>query len=105
MTTENPQYHRVAATEEIAPGAGKLVEIHGREIAVFHFGGAFFATSDMCPHRGASLVDGFLDGGKIFCPWHCFDFSLASGECEMVPSQRIQTYPTKVEEGEVYVLC
>jgi NAD(P)H-dependent nitrite reductase small subunit len=105
MSSETQVFHRVAAVEEIAPGTGRQVEIEGNVLAVFHLGGEFHATSDMCPHRGASLAEGFLDAGKVFCPWHCFDFNLTTGACEMVPSMRIQTYPVKVENGEVFVAC
>jgi 3-phenylpropionate/trans-cinnamate dioxygenase ferredoxin component len=104
MSSDKKRYRRVASSGEIAPGTGKLVEIGDQEIALFNFGGIFFATSNMCPHRGASLAEGFLDRGKVFCPWHCFDFNLKTGECEMVPSLRIQTYEVKVDNDEVFVL-
>jgi nitrite reductase (NADH) small subunit len=108
MTSEEQKSYlpyRAAAREEISPGTGKLVELNGQSIALFNFAGVYYAVSDMCPHRGASLAEGFLDGGKVFCPWHCFDFSLKTGECEMVPSLRIQTYEVKVDGDEVFVLC
>ncbi len=105
MSSDEKRYHKVASAGEIAPGAGKLIEVAEREIALFNFGGEFYATSDMCPHRGASLAEGFLDAGKVFCPWHCFDFNLKTGECSMVPSLRIETYEVKVEGDEVFVLC
>jgi nitrite reductase/ring-hydroxylating ferredoxin subunit len=82
-----------------------MVEVGDEEVAVFNFGGEIYATSDVCPHRGASLAEGFLDQGKVFCPWHCFDFNLKTGQCEMVPSLRVRTYEIKVEGDEVFVLC
>src|SRR5215510_11432937 len=105
MSSGEKSYRRVANTEEIAAGSGKMIEVGDEQIALFNFGGTFFATSDMCPHRGASLAEGFLDRGKVFCPWHCFDFNLKTGECETVPSLQIQTYEVKVEGDEVFVLC
>jgi nitrite reductase (NADH) small subunit len=105
MSTDEKQYHPVARASEIVPGMGKLVEAAGAEIAVFHFAGAFYAVSNRCPHRGASLADGFLEAGKVFCPWHCFDFNLKTGACEMVPSLQVQPYEVKVEGDEVFVLC
>jgi nitrite reductase/ring-hydroxylating ferredoxin subunit len=65
MSTDEKQYHPVARASEIVPGMGKLVEAAGAEIAVFHFAGAFYAVSNRCPHRGASLADGFLEAGKV----------------------------------------
>jgi nitrite reductase (NADH) small subunit/3-phenylpropionate/trans-cinnamate dioxygenase ferredoxin subunit len=105
MSFNEKRFHKVASIGEIAPGAGKLIEVDEREIALFNFGGEFYATSDMCPHRGASLAEGFLEAGKVFCPWHCFDFNLKTGECSMVPSLRIETYEVKIVGDEVFVLC
>jgi NAD(P)H-dependent nitrite reductase small subunit len=105
MSSDEKRCYKVANAGEIAPGAGKLVEVEDQEIALFNFGGEFYATSDMCPHRGASLAAGFLDAGKVFCPWHCFDFNLKTGECTTVPSLCVQTYEVKIEGDEVFVLC
>lgn len=105
MANEPESFHKVARAEDLPPGAGLMVEVGNEQIALFNFGGAYYATSDMCPHRGASLAEGFLDRGKVFCPWHCFDFDLKTGACEMVPSLRIRVYEVKVEEGEVLVRC
>lgn len=105
MSVDEKRYHRVASAGELAPGRGKMIEVENREIAIFNFGGEVYAISDMCPHRGASLAEGFLEAGKVFCPWHCFDFNLKTGECSMVPSLRVQTYEVKIEGDEVFVLC
>ena len=102
---EERRYHKVATVDEIAPGSGKKVEIGDNEIAIFHFNGEFYAIDDLCPHRGAPLSEGFLEAGKVFCPWHCFDFILRTGECVTVPSLHVQAYEVKVEGEDVFVLC
>jgi nitrite reductase (NADH) small subunit/3-phenylpropionate/trans-cinnamate dioxygenase ferredoxin subunit len=99
------RYYRVASVSEIPMGSGKLIEVAEQEIALFNFNNQFYAISDLCPHRGASLADGFLDGGKVFCPWHCFDFNLETGECGMVPSLRVRTYEVKTEGEDILVAC
>ena len=98
-------FRKVAATSDIRPGTGKTVVVDQEEIAVFNFNGGFYAMSDICPHRGAPLAEGFLDAGKVFCSWHCFDFNLKTGECTVVPSLSVQIYEVKVEGDEVFVLC
>jgi NAD(P)H-dependent nitrite reductase small subunit len=99
------RYYRVASIGEVPPGAARPVEVAGEEIALFNFNGEYFAISDMCPHRGASLAEGFLDGGKVYCPLHCFDFSLKTGECATVPSLRVRTYEVKIEGEDIFVAC
>src|SRR5262245_22769310 len=105
MSSDVKRYHRVSSKAEITSGKGRRVEIEGREIAVFNFGGNYYATSDFCPHRGASLAEGFLDAGKVFCPWHCFDFNLKTGECATVPSLRVRTYEVKIVGEDIFVAC
>jgi len=102
---QEKRYSRVASIGEIPTGAGRLVEVGGEEVALFNFNGEYYAISDLCPHRGASLAEGFLDGGKIFCPLHCFDFSLKTGECGTVPSLRVRTYEVKIAGEDIFVEC
>ena len=99
------RYHKVVSIGEIPPGTGRVVEVAEQEVALFNFNSEYYAISDMCPHRGASLAEGFLDGGKVFCPWHCFDFNLKTGECAMVPSLRVQTYEVKIVGEDIFVVC
>lgn len=98
------RYHRVGTLSEIRPGAGMSVQIGRDVIAVFNFGGEIFALNDLCPHRGAPLCEGFLDAGKVFCPWHCFDFNLRTGECTMVSSMSVAAYPVKIDGDDIYIL-
>ncbi len=97
--------YRVASIGEIPPGAGRRIEVAGEEIALFNFGGEYYATNDLCPHRGASLAEGFLEDGKVFCPWHCFDFNLKTGECQTVPSLRVRTYEVKIVGEDILIAC
>jgi nitrite reductase/ring-hydroxylating ferredoxin subunit len=98
------RYHKVASVQEIKPGSGMSVEVDGDDVAIFNFDGEFYAINDLCPHRGAPLSEGFLDAGKVFCAWHCFDFNLKTGESATVPSLRVQTYEVKVEGEDVFIL-
>ena len=104
-TNDEHRYHKVASVGEIPMGSGQVVEIDGQQIALFNSNGEFHAINDLCPHRGASLAEGFLDGGKVFCPWHCFDFSLKTGECTMVPSLRVKTYEVRVQGEDILIAC
>ncbi|MBS1791884.1 MAG: nitrite reductase small subunit NirD [Acidobacteria bacterium] len=101
---QEKSYRKVAAVAEIALGTGIKVTIDDDDIALFNRGGEFYAISDLCPHRGAPLSEGFLEQDKVFCPLHCFDFNLKSGECGVAQHLTVATYPTKVEDGDVFIL-
>lgn len=97
-------YRKAAAVADIPPGSGVKVTIDNDDLALFNSGGEFYAISDCCPHRGAPLSEGFLEQGKVFCPLHCFDFNLKTGECNVASHLTVATYPTKVEDGDVFIL-
>ncbi len=97
-------YVRVAATDEIPQGRGLLVEPGGRAVAVFNAGGGrFHACGPVCPHEDGPLADGWLEGSVVVCPWHGFDFDLATGRCLVDPELSVPVYPVRVTASGVEV--
>ncbi|HSQ64408.1 MAG TPA: DUF5914 domain-containing protein [Polyangiaceae bacterium] len=45
-------------------------EVDGRPLVAFRDAGHVVVAPDTCPHLGASLSDGHVDGGCVVCPWH-----------------------------------
>lgn len=97
------EFVKVATTDEIPAGSGKVVEVNGLEIALFNAGGKFFASGSVCPHEDGPLADGTLEEDVVICPWHGFDFDLKTGSCLVDPELCVPVYPTKVEGRDVYV--
>jgi nitrite reductase (NADH) small subunit len=92
----------VARTHEIPVGQGKLVEVGGLTFAVFNGGGGrFHVTSALCPHEDGPLAEGWLEGDVVVCPWHGFDFDLATGRCRVADDLTISVYPARVVGGDV----
>jgi len=57
------------------------VEIIGRPpIAVYNLGGQFFATDDTCTHGDASLSEGEIEEGEIYCPFQYGAFDIRTGK-------------------------
>jgi nitrite reductase (NADH) small subunit len=110
--------HRVCSVDELPPGSRKIVNVDGRSIGVFNSSGEYYAVRNTCPHQGAELCLGRVGGtllpagpheyvyglaGRILrCPWHGFEFDLATGRSLFDPEGfRVKTYPVTVEEGAV----
>ena len=72
------EFIKVASTSEIGPGSVKKVEAAGKEIAVYNVDGAFYATTNICPHQGGPLDEGILEGTSIVCPWHAWAFDVCT---------------------------
>jgi nitrite reductase (NADH) small subunit len=111
--------HVVGRVDEIPSGGRKIVRLEGREIGIFNLGGSFYALRNSCPHQAARVCLGKLVGtalpsavyefeygreGRILrCPWHEWEYDIATGEAVFDPTVRIKTYPTEVSDGEVVV--
>ena len=98
-----PDFVTVAAVGDITEGKGKAVKFEGKEVAVFRIGEEFFAISNVCPHYGAQLCEGFVRNATVMCPWHGWQFDLKTGKGVNYPSQSVKSYAVKVEEGEIKI--
>jgi nitrite reductase (NADH) small subunit len=98
-------FHTVARVGEIPPGEGRCFHVAGKLIAVFHVDGEYFALNDICPHMGASLSQGYVEEGAVYCPWHAWRFCVRDGTWLDNPrsSVRTESYPVRVEAGEIQV--
>lgn len=97
-------YIPVAKIDEIPYKTGKLVEIGRLEVALFRLNGSVYATSNVCPHQGASLADGELQGEEIYCPWHRWCFNIKDGISPMNPRLKVISYPVKQEGEQISIL-
>ena len=111
--------HVVARADEIPPGGRKIVRLEGREVGVFNLGGSFYALKSSCPHQGARVCLGKIVGttlpsdvyeyrygqeGRILrCPWHEWEYDIATGQSVFDPNVRVKTYRVEVSDGKVVV--
>jgi len=93
----------VAQSDALREGAGKCVKVGTQEIALFRVGDEFYAIDNACTHYGAALCHGMVQGHKVACPWHCWQFDMTSGKCLTVPGRDLKSYPVRVEAGEVQI--
>lgn len=93
----------VAAEGAIAEGTGQAFPVQGRMIAVFLEQGQYHAIDDLCPHMGASLADGYVEGGVVSCPWHAWRFRINDGTWCDNPKIKIDAFPVRVLDGQIQV--
>lgn len=93
----------VCSTAELPVGRAKACVVDGRTVAVYHTRAGFFATDNICPHRGGPLAEGDLIGEEITCPWHLWGFDVATGLCAGNREISVATHETRVEGDRVMV--
>jgi 3-phenylpropionate/trans-cinnamate dioxygenase ferredoxin subunit len=100
------EFVKLATVQDIPENEVRPFEYAGRRIAVYHIGGSFYATTDICSHAYAELSDGFLepDDCTIECPLHGSRFDIRSGAVLSLPAyEPIATYAVRVEGEDVLV--
>ena len=80
------EFVRVASANEIAPGQARLVNVRGKEIALFNIEGNFFALENACTHEEGPLAEGDIEGHEVTCPWHGARFDIRTGEVLCAPA-------------------
>jgi len=86
---------------DITSGFGRVVEVQGKQIALFNIGGTFHAIDNACPHRGGQLGKGTLDGTAVTCPLHRWQFDVTSGLCTSRPGARVKAYSVNIQGNAV----
>ena len=87
--------------------------------------GTIHAVAARCPHQGADLEAGCVaalvdaerpneltvaEGRQVLrCPWHGFEFDLASGEAVVPPpghrNMRLRTFAVEIEGNDVVIVA
>ena len=94
----------VGGPDELAPLAMKRIAVAGRKLLLCHGQAGYFCIDEMCTHEDYSLAFGCVKDNRIKCSLHGSWFDLASGQALNEPADcALQTYPTKVEAGQVWV--
>jgi nitrite reductase/ring-hydroxylating ferredoxin subunit len=74
-------------------------------VAVYHFSGKVYGAGDVCPHAGARLSEGALEGTIVTCPLHGSQFDVCTGERLRGPADvEIKTYRMDIEGGQVFLI-
>jgi len=115
--------HVVCSADDVPADTTKVVEVRGRSIGVINDQGRLYAVRNVCPHHGAPLcrgrVQGYMkpsaphtyeysgddvDDRVLLCPWHGYKFRLTDGRSVTEPAtMAVKTYRIEIEDGEVVV--
>lgn len=89
--------------DELPPGKRKIIFVNGRSIVIFNIEGTVYAIDNSCPHNGASLANGQLDGHLLRCPAHGLRFDLTTGCMREPRSLCLTMFPVRTAQSGVVV--
>lgn len=126
--TRNPEPPKARAGRELTicheselpDGGRKIVQDGKRTLGVFRIAGRLHALLNFCPHMGAPLCEGSIHGTHapsqvgefdpvlsdqvIRCPWHGWEFDMATGKGLYDAKGRIPVFPvTTRDDGMIIV--
>jgi 3-phenylpropionate/trans-cinnamate dioxygenase ferredoxin subunit len=91
----------VGSADELLPGGRKLAFAEGRSIVLFNIGGTVHAIDNSCPHNGASLASGRLEGNVLRCPAHGLGFDVTTGCMPGAGGMCLTKFPVHVEDDRL----
>lgn len=116
--------YTVCRADELEPGERFLVELEGRDIAVFNVDGELYAYTNWCVHQAGPVCQGTLSGtrtatfdretlrtemrwereGEILsCPWHGWEYDVTTGDCLSRRKARLISHTVHLQDGDVVV--
>ncbi len=92
------------APTDIGNDEMREISIAEKLIGLVQRTGQVHAFAGKCPHAGAPLCSGWLDAqGRIVCPLHKYRFDPVNGRNTSGEGYKLFTYPTRVQDGTVWV--
>jgi len=105
------------------PNPGRrVIEVEGVAVGVFCRNGKFTAFENVCPHMGGPVCQGKIiarveerigedktslglafskDHTNVACPWHGYEFDIATGRHQGNPRLRLRPVTIEIVEGDL----
>ena len=94
---------RVGSLADVPPGSVIQAEVGERAFAICNLGGELHALDGVCPHAGGPLGEGILDGERLICPWHAWEYDCRTGANDYDENVKLAKFAVKAEGDDVLV--
>jgi methylamine---glutamate N-methyltransferase subunit C len=100
---DSSTYLPIAHLDDLAEDVPAAAEADGIDLVLVRRRGQVHVFEGRCPHRGALLADGRVDGPNLICGVHGWDYRLDTGVSAYNPAERIYKFRARLDGGEVLV--
>lgn len=101
MSTEG--WTKAAALSEVADSSAIEVVIGEAIVALIRVGDEVHALDGICAHQGGPLGKGTVEGCTLTCPWHGWQYDVATGLQKLSEHIRQRRYPVRIEGDTIWV--
>ena len=104
MLTAGFMFVKLASQSELpTEDEAKEFIYEDKVICVANVNGVISAIDNVCLHRGGPLGQGTIEGDKLVCPWHGWQWDPKTGQAAHNSAAKVAIYPLKIENGEVMI--
>lgn len=100
---EQAEAWHAAGCDPLNGPALEAFEVAGHELLLVRTAAGPRCFQNACAHLGLKLEHGALDGDRLICPHHGFEYEVDEGQCLTVPELCLQRIPLRVENGAMQV--
>ncbi len=95
---------KITTQSELPPAnTAKEFPCGDKTICLANVNGEFSAMDNVCLHVGGPLGQGTVEQGKVVCPWHGWQYDPKTGQAAHNANAKVAVYPSKIENGDVFV--
>lgn len=116
--------HNIGPADQVPEGGRLVVELQGKQIAVFNIDDEYYAYVNWCAHQAGPACEGNITGtmeaeydnaegkleldyckeGEILnCPWHGWEYDLTTGESLSRQGVVLPQYDVEEQGGNLIV--
>lgn len=101
---ESAQWMPVMPQDSLPDNGLHRAEVDNVGMVLFRSDDGIRAVGEFCPHLAAPMADGWVDRGRVVCPWHGSQFDPESGEVVRGPaSAPLPCYQVRTRDGMIEV--
>ena len=94
---------KIANVSEIPIGGSKVIMHNETPVALFNINGKIIAWDNRCPHRGASLADGYINNDTVQCKYHLWEFDFKRACSTANENIKIKNFKISVIENDIFI--
>lgn len=103
MPTPDSTWHDAGPADQVPPGAVIEAVVDDRIVAIANVEGRLHAIDGICSHQGGPIGKGRLSGCTVTCPWHGWQYDVATGRQTLSQTIRQASFAVKVQSDRILV--